>query len=283
MTAALACAATLAGVAAVLLLLPAREAAAPPVRGSPGSTGAPPRERLGGPALGGGAGDRDSRRAAWAASTDSRSGSGPAAERVNHDGQAPLRALGASVLAGLAVWLLVGGVPGAAGGLGTVLVLAVLIGRLEPARVRRERVELIRTAPLVGDLLSASLLAGVPLEQAIPVVARAVGGVSGDALLQVHRRTELGQSPAASWAALEQTPGLGGIARAVMRSSRTGAPLAGLLAQVATDLRADASAAALEQIRATAVRAVLPLGLCLLPAFALLGIAPIIGGLLPSF
>ena len=44
----------------------------------------------------------------------------------------------------------------------------------------------------------------------------------------------------------------------------------------------EASAAALAEVRATAVRAVLPLGLCLLPAFALLGIAPIVGGLLPS-
>ncbi len=66
------------------------------------------------------------------------------------------------------------------------------------------------------------------------------------------------------------------------RSSRTGAPLAGVLAGTADDLRAEASAAALAEVRSTAVRAVLPLGLCLLPAFVLLGIAPIVGGLLPE-
>lgn len=187
-----------------------------------------------------------------------------------------------SVLAGGAAWLLLGGVLGAALGMGAAVVLPVVIARLEPARVRRERLELIRSAPLVADLLSAALMAGVPTEHAIPVVARAIGGPAGDCLMGVHRRTQLGEPVDRAWEGLVQTPGLGAVARAVARSSRTGAPLASLLAQGAEDLRAHASAAALVEVRATAVRAVLPLGLCLLPAFALLGIAPIVGGLLPS-
>jgi hypothetical protein len=87
---------------------------------------------------------------------------------------------------------------------------------------------------------------------------------------------------ARAWSGLSKAPGLGGVARAVARSSRTGAPLGALLTQSAGDLRTQANAAALAEVRATGVRAVLPLGLCLLPAFALLGIAPIVGGLLPS-
>ena len=140
------------------------------------------------------------------------------------------------------------------GALGVVvaLVLPVLIARLEPARVRRERLELIRSAPLVADLLAAALMAGVPLEHAIPVVARAIGGPAGESLMGVHRRTELGEPMARAWAGLSQAPGLGGVARAVARSSRTGAPLAALLAQSAEDLRTQASAAALAEVRATA-------------------------------
>ncbi len=184
--------------------------------------------------------------------------------------------------AGVALWLLVGGVLGVAGGVALALVLPAVIARLEPAQVRRERLELVRDAPLVADLLSASLAAGVPLELAIPVVARAVGGGTGRILLRVQRRAALGEPAARAWAALDGVAGLDGVARAVGRSSRTGAPLAELLAQAATDLRAEAAAAGLEQVRATAVRAVLPLGLCLLPAFSLLGIAPIVGGLLPA-
>ena len=194
----------------------------------------------------------------------------------------PLTVRAVSALAGVAAWLLLGGVVGGAVGAAVVLVLPVLIARLEPARVRRERLELIRSAPLVADLLSAALMAGVPLEHAIPVVARAIGGPAGACLMGVHRRTALGEPVDRAWTGLSHSPGLGGIARAVARSSRTGAPLAGLLAQSAEDLRSDASAAALAEVRATAVRAVLPLGLCLLPAFALIGIAPIVGGLLPS-
>jgi Flp pilus assembly protein TadB len=187
-----------------------------------------------------------------------------------------------SALAGGVVWLLLGGVVGGALGLVVAVVLPVLISRLEPARVRRERLDLIRSAPLVADLLAASLMAGVPLGHAIPVVARAVGGPAAQALMGVHLRTELGEPMARAWAALAATPGLGGVARAVARSSRTGAPLAAMLAQSAQDLRRASSAASLAEVRATGVRAVLPLGLCLLPAFALLGIAPIVGGLLPA-
>ena len=191
-----------------------------------------------------------------------------------------VRAVGA--LAGAAIWLLLGGAVGGALGVAVALVLPGLIGRLEPARVRRERLELVRAAPLVADLLSAALMAGVPLEHAIPVVARAIGGPAGDLLACVHRRAQLGEPVESAWAGLAQAPGLGGVARAVARSSRTGAPLAALLGQSAEDLRAEASAVALAEVRSTAVRAVLPLGLCLLPAFALLGIAPIVGGLLPA-
>lgn len=196
-------------------------------------------------------------------------------------GASPLATRAVSALAGGVVWLLLGGVVGGALGLVVAAVLPVLISRLEPARVRRERLDLIRSAPLVADLLAAALMAGVPLGHAVPVVARAIGGPAGEALMGVHRRTELGEPMAGAWAALAATPGLGGVARAVARSSRTGAPLAALLAQSAEDLRRAASAAALAEVRATGVRAVLPLGLCLLPAFALLGIAPIVGGLLP--
>ena len=192
------------------------------------------------------------------------------------------RVVGVSVLAGAAVWFVVGGWAGALGGILVGGILSRGLAGLEPAAARRQRLELVSSAPLVADLLSAALVAGVPLGQAIPAVARAVGGVAGSWLVAVHRRTELGESTEQAWSGLTGVPGLGGIARAVVRSSRTGAPLAGVLTQAGEELRAEAGAAALELVRATAVRAVLPLGLCLLPAFALLGIAPIVGGLLPS-
>jgi Flp pilus assembly protein TadB len=257
-------AALMAALAVVLSMLDSGHPGAPTERRTRG--GSPGQGRIFGPGAG-----------------QSKTSAGPGSSTAEPDpGMAPLAVRAVGALAGVAVWLLLGGVVGGVLGALMALMVPVLIGRLEPGRVRRERLELTRTAPLVADLLCAALMAGVPLEHSIPVVARAVGGASGAALLRVHRRTELGEPMAHAWAVLAQAPGLGGIARAVARSSRTGAPLAGLLAHAADDLRADASAAALAEVRTTAVRAVLPLGLCLLPAFALLGIAPIVGGLIPS-
>lgn len=192
------------------------------------------------------------------------------------------RLRGVSILAGIAVVLLVGGAPGIAGGILVAATLPELLRRLEPAHVRRDRRELARAAPLVADLLGACLAAGVPVERATAVVATAVGGVTEDVLGVVSRRLALGEPTASAWLTLSQLPSLGGIARTVARSTRTGAPLAGLLAHAAVDLRTSATAEAMAQVRAASVRAVLPLGLCLLPAFALLGIAPIVAGLLPG-
>lgn len=195
---------------------------------------------------------------------------------------APSTLRGVGATAGLAAWLLVGGPVGCLVGVVVALLVPVLIARLEPASARRERLELIRAAPLVAELLAAALMAGVPLDHAVPVVARAVGGPAGERLLGVQRRVELGEPAATAWQDLTDTPGLSVVARAVARSARTGAPLAAVLTQSAEDLRSQAASAALAEVRSTAVRAVLPLGLCLLPAFALLGIAPIVGGLIPS-
>ncbi len=188
----------------------------------------------------------------------------------------------AALLAAVAAWLLLGGALGLLVGATLAVGVPFAVARMEPAAVRRQRLDLTRSAPLVADLLGASLLAGVPLEHAVPVVARAVGGASEHALRGVHQRTELGEASHLAWAHLSTAPGLGGIARAVARSTRTGAPLAGMLVQAGDELRAQATALALAEVRATSVRAVLPLGLFLLPAFALLGVAPIVGGLLPS-
>lgn len=188
----------------------------------------------------------------------------------------------ASLLAGAAAWLLLGGLVGLVVGIGLAVGLPVLLGRLESGSARRRRLALVQVAPVVADLLAAAMTAGVPLERALPVVARAVGGPAEGLLTGVRRRMELGEAAEVAWSGITQAPGLGDLARTVARSSRTGAPLAGLLATSAEELRAQAAADALIEVRRTGVRSVLPLGLCLLPAFVLLGIVPVVGGLLPS-
>lgn len=67
------------------------------------------------------------------------------------------------------------------------------------------------------------------------------------------------------------------------RSIRTGSPLDQSLSVLSQQIRADVHAQRIKKIRAVAVKSVLPLGLCFLPAFVLLGVVPIAVGLGSSF
>jgi hypothetical protein len=70
------------------------------------------------------------------------------------------------------------------------------------------------------------------------------------------------------------------IAAAALRSSRTGAPASETVARAARDIWNAAERAAQAQVHSVAVRAAMPLALCFLPAFVLVGIAPTVLGIL---
>ncbi|MGV1004853.1 MAG: type II secretion system F family protein [Candidatus Nanopelagicales bacterium] len=185
--------------------------------------------------------------------------------------------------AGLSVLILLGGWLGV--GLGGLVAVAspLAIQQMEPRAVRTRRVALVRDAPLVADLIGAAMLAGIPLERTLLAVAGAVGGPASDVLRGLHLRLELGVPPEQAWAAVSREPGLESLGRAAARSARTGAPLAEILLATGAALREAAVAAAAEQVHAAGVRAVIPLGLCLLPAFLLLGVVPMVASLLAGF
>lgn len=63
---------------------------------------------------------------------------------------------------------------------------------------------------------------------------------------------------------------------------RAGVPAAALLRNAAEDLRDDVAAASLAAAERLGVRLVLPLGLCVLPAFVVVGVVPVVVGLLSS-
>ncbi|MFS0731056.1 hypothetical protein ABC270_13385 [Curtobacterium sp. 1P10AnD] len=63
---------------------------------------------------------------------------------------------------------------------------------------------------------------------------------------------------------------------------RAGVPAAALLRAAAEDVRDDAAAAGLAAAEGLAVRLVLPLGVCVLPAFVLVGVVPVVAGVLSS-
>lgn len=65
-------------------------------------------------------------------------------------------------------------------------------------------------------------------------------------------------------------------------SRRAGVPAAGLLRAAAEDVRDDAAAAALAEAERLGVRLVLPLGVCVLPAFVLVAVVPVVVGVFSS-
>ena len=163
-----------------------------------------------------------------------------------------------------------------------LLVVAVVprwLGRLEPAAVRADRRQLSADLPLAVDLLAACLAAGAAPSLGLASVAEAVGGPVGHHLERVATALRLGADPVAAWGPLTAHPALGPLARTVVRSLDTGAPMGPTLDRAARDLRARRRARASAAARSVAVHAVAPLGLCFLPAFVLLGIVPTVWGM----
>jgi hypothetical protein len=73
------------------------------------------------------------------------------------------------------------------------------------------------------------------------------------------------------------------ISDTLITSLNTGSPIADQLADVAFILQSSIDIEKLKRIKSVAVKSVMTLGLCFLPAFILLAVVPIIAGLIRSF
>ena len=159
----------------------------------------------------------------------------------------------------------------------------VVIGRAEPADVRRRRAAVRRDLPHVVGLLAAALRAGAApgdgsrLVAAPRCPARPPTGWPGS-----RARLGLGLDPVQVWAALADDPELGRLGRALARAHATGAPVVPAVERLADDLARAARADVEDRARAVGVKAAVPLGLCLLPAFVLIGIVPLVAALLTA-
>lgn len=158
----------------------------------------------------------------------------------------------------------------------------LLLGRVTPAARARRTAELVSTLPQVCDLLAVAVAAGLPLRRAVEVVAAAVGGAVGQELESVAARVRLGEPESQAWAELEREPALQTVAREVSRTVSYGLGLAPLLRDLAVEARRAAAAAALVKARQVGVRSVMPLMLAFLPSFVLLGVVPVVGGIIST-
>ncbi|MEC4015002.1 type II secretion system F family protein [Streptomyces sp. H27-D2] len=136
-----------------------------------------------------------------------------------------------------------------------------------------------RQLPLAADLLAACLAAGAAPREAAEAVGGSLGGPVGERLMRVAAELRLGGEPGRAWAGLAAVPGAYGLARCLERAGTTGVPAVEPVSRVAADCRAEQTRAAVARGRRAGVLATAPLGLCFLPAFLSVGVAPVVIGL----
>ncbi|KRF16559.1 hypothetical protein ASG90_09755 [Nocardioides sp. Soil797] len=158
----------------------------------------------------------------------------------------------------------------------------VTLGRAEPAAVRREREQVARELPQVIQLIGLVLASGGALEEAIRQVAAAFPGPAVDPLRRAGARLAVGMAAADVWRELSDQPGLERVGRALCRAEGSGIPVAAMVQGLGADLAREERARTEDAARTVGVRAALPLGLCLLPAFLVIGILPVIASALTS-
>lgn len=184
-------------------------------------------------------------------------------------------AVGAAGLGALAF-----AVSGAAAGV-VVAALAVAAGVVAMRRSAAARPGPGDAAELAGrwELLAVCLEAGLPVASALSATAAPLTGATGTLLRRVTGLLELGADPHDAWLVAADTPALATFARAAGRSAGTGSALAQVARVEGARIRAELIDTAQERAQRAAVLITGPLGLCFLPAFLVLGIAPVVVGL----
>jgi Flp pilus assembly protein TadB len=202
----------------------------------------------------------------------------PRAEHPRGAGEVPVLRLAASTAVAVVALFFLGGLPGAVGAALGASGCWWATGRLEPPAVRRRRERLAASVPQAVDLMAACLAAGLSPGAALDQVAAAVTPPLADELDALSARLRVGVDPVTVWRDLSRHPQLDGLGRTVSRAVESGSSVAEAMLRLAEDLRRDTRAQLETRARAVGVKAALPLGVCLLPAFVLVGVVPLVAG-----
>lgn len=184
------------------------------------------------------------------------------------------RGIAAALVIAIGSIAVFGFMPGVPLALAAFALIPRLLGRLETSESRRTREALDRQLPDALDVLTSLLESGAPAITAIRAVGQALGPPIGPEFERVSRALGLGATPADAWGATHDS--LRPLATALIRSAETGAPMALVLAGVSSDARREHRVRVEIAARSAGVKAVAPLAACFLPAFFLMGVAPII-------
>jgi Flp pilus assembly protein TadB len=191
---------------------------------------------------------------------------------------------GSAVMAGVVTWSFVSGFPGLVVGTGVGSLTWIGLRRLESGATVRAAQARAKALPLAAQLLAAAVAAGSPPLAATEAVADALGGPIGQLLRSAAASARVAADPASGWLMLAADPALRPLARALAGAETRGTSPVIVLERAAKDARDTARWAAEARARSLGARAAAPLGLCLLPAFVLVGIVPVVvaaGPILP--
>ena len=167
------------------------------------------------------------------------------------------------------------------GGIGTVAVgtglVLLVVGRLWSDRLvaaargaERSGVDV----QVVLELVAAALRSGAGVPRALQAVGAAVRGADGPVLDRAAHALVLGSAWEQAWA---QAPvSLGPVVRALRGAWMDGAAPGEALRAAGAEVRHERSAATRTAAARLGVRLVLPLGVCYLPAFVLVGLVPVL-------
>lgn len=166
----------------------------------------------------------------------------------------------------------------AASGVVAVVVYAAL-SRIGPD-LRALEAERRAGIPEALVLLACGVEAGLPLAAVVDAVAPTLRGAVRADLERVRAAQQVGLGERAAWGCLVDSPVWRRVAADLGRLAASGAAVAPVLRRHATQLTRAHHDARVEAARTVGVRSVLPLMVCFLPAFFLLGIVPAVGGAL---
>ncbi|MDN3296165.1 type II secretion system F family protein [Streptomyces ficellus] len=174
-------------------------------------------------------------------------------------------------------WVLVEGVAGCA--VGAAAAYGVRKWQRRPRPAGDDGGEVAHRLPLAADLLAACLSAGAAPREAAEAVGESLGGPVGDRLARAAAELRLGGEPAEAWGRFGEIPGARPLARCLERASASGAPAADAVSRLAAGLRAEQARQATARAQRAQVLITAPVGLCFLPAFLAVGVAPVVIGL----
>jgi tight adherence protein C len=144
-------------------------------------------------------------------------------------------------------------------------------------RAHRDDIALVAELPVAIDLVGVAVGAGYTPLQALEIAGRWSPARAARELQRITRTTAIGTTFDDALAAVgRQSPPMRRLTETLRTSARLGSPAAAALGRLAHDVRADVRRRAEARARTVPVRLLFPLVFCILPAFALLTVVPVL-------